>query len=546
MKIGVLISHHSHVEWARKRWPDCILIAREYITIQSHPKETFSYFHPAGDDGINWEGIVNHLSDFWYRDEEGLDIVFHEGFSLAQVLTGSMRISLATQFRDYEALKYWCFNLSKIYISKIESDSIKRAVDNWIDKVEFYEPPNNCLPISSSSNGRILSNYLSPTQNRAFQFTMRILCNVQRFVLRVTRKPSYLIFSDWTNSEQLINQNCLWTNHRNLRRSALIYTTKENLEKSKKIIDGQEITFVNEEWMTTVFQSCSEKIDKKLVKTVVSCVHDLVNASRHYLVIYHAQISQLFRDYNIETVQLPAELFEPYVVALQIAKARGIRTCLRIDGHDPTGLGVPKLRSQNNEEYLFDEFFACSDLLYSSAINKGFREDQIIRSESVFSETHYKIQEKKFDVIVMTWIPNNYNPRARNDSPSMTLESCLTILRRLIHGKIAVKIKNSFSESEYVNSVIAKLGMIDSVEILTGDFAEHLRSSKVIIGGISSAIAEAKINKIDYIIYEPIDNGYSETILSQSDVLDLSQIARNEYDLILKIAETGINIDQNA
>ena len=110
MKIGVLVSHHSHVEWARQRWPDCILIAIEYITIQLHSKESLSYFYPDGDEGINWESTVNQLSDYWYRDEEGLDLVSHEGFSVAQVLTGSMRIGLATQIRDYEAVKYWCSN----------------------------------------------------------------------------------------------------------------------------------------------------------------------------------------------------------------------------------------------------------------------------------------------------------------------------------------------------------------------------------------------------------------------------------------------------
>ena len=132
----------------------------------------------------------------------------------------------------------------------------------------------------------------------------------------------------------------------------------------------------------------------------------------------------------------------------------------------------------------------------------------------------------------MNWIPNNYNPGALVGSPSMTLETTLTIVGRMHTGKIAIKIKDFSTEFEYVKALIHKLGFAERVDILEGDFAEHVQSSRLIIGGLGSAIAESMINSVRYLVYEPVGNGYSSELISEINVLTGIRIARNEIELL--------------
>ena len=53
----------------------------------------------------------------------------------------------------------------------------------------------------------------------------------------------------------------------------------------------------------------------------------------------------------------------------------------------------------------------------------------------------------------------------------------------------------------------------------------------MIIGGLSSAIAEARYCDIPYYIYEPIHNGYPDSLLFNSSILSREIVARNINEL---------------
>jgi hypothetical protein len=256
----------------------------------------------------------------------------------------------------------------------------------------------------------------------------------------------------------------------------------------------------------------------------------------------------LFKNYNVKSIQIPAELFEPYVVAMQLAKVMGFQCTLSVDGHDPTGRSLPTLRMPDNKSYLLDRFVVQSEALYSSALQAGFTDNQIVRTNSKLLSLQQVQLEKntRFDAIVMTWIPNHQNPNARIDSPSTTLESSLKLLSELFVGKIAVKVKDFSRESDYVCYVINNLGLSERVEVITGRFHDHINSTSIIVGGISSAIAECKIHDVPYIIYEPIENGYGEMYFEGNYLLKRSRIARTvaELESLIALGEPSVDIDR--
>jgi hypothetical protein len=474
----------------------------------------------------------------------GSDLVDSMGISAAQILTGSIQIGLATQIREYLAVAHWCTRLEKIFVPIDELGFLRNTLVGLSEKIEHYEPPNAYQSFSRSSERRQLSDYLSLDRGWLIQTALRIVSLVQPILFRKTRLPCKIIFSDRTNLDQQFNGRCLWTNHKKLYKSALIYVTKKELNKSNDLLRDQDISFVNGDWIFQVIQRKYKYIPEPVSEIIAAYLVKHFNDNRENVALYVAQMNLLFKNYNVRSIQIPSESLEPYVAALQIAKIQGAKTSLRIDGHDATGLSVPTLRSSDGTEYLLDDFYVCSDLLYESAIEKGFLNYQMIRENSVFLDTAYKSQNPRFDVMVMTWIPNNNNPQALVDSPSMTLETTLRVVGAVITGKIAIKIKDESTELEYVEAVIHKLCFSERIEILMGNFSEHVQSSRLIIGGIGSAIAEAMINNVPYLAYEPVDNGYSRKLLTENNVLSNVRIALNERDLLdLLIASVDVRVE---
>lgn len=550
MSIGVLVSHPSHVEWAKSNWPDCVLIAREQITIQLYPQESIEYLYPELVSSNTLEDVVIFLADNWYRDIDGKDLVQNNGFSVSQVLTGSIRIGLASQIREFDAVQRWCSQLTKLYVSNLENEFIKRALDQQLTAVEYYEPPNNAQPYSRWLENRRLRDYLSLNRKWARSSVVRSVYFVQRCLFRSTRRTCKITFSDWTDSFQSSKQKCLWTNHKNLRKSALIFSTRRSLKESAWRVNAQKVSFADSDWISIVLKRGNFAVNHKLAELLSQYLQDCVVRNSSVIALYHAQMSVLFKNYNIESIQVPAELFEPYVMAIQLARAKGIKATLSIDGHDPIGFSVPTLRTPDNQAYLLEKFVTPSDVLYNSALRMGFLDYQIIRTNSKFHLFHQVSKEKKsrFDAMVMTWIPNHQNPNARIDSPSSTLESSLNVLSNHFEGKIAIKVKDPLIELEYVNEIVHQLGLSQRTEILSGKFFEHVNSTRLIVGGISSAIAEAMIHEIPYIIFEPQENGYSDSCLEQSSVLDVKRIARTPEDLLcfVKDGRSSIDVDSRS
>jgi hypothetical protein len=546
MTIGVLVSHHSHVSWARRCWPEAVIIAREQIIIQLYPLESIRYFYPASRAASESEELVVYLASNWYRNHDGMDRVQVNGFSVPQVLTGSIRIGLASQIRDFQAVEHWQSQLTKLYVSNFESTFTKNALDLWPSMVEYYEPPNKDLPHSRWLEQRQLREYLSIQRKWATPMVLKAAYVFQRYVFRSTRVKSKVTFSDWTNLFQSVEQPTLWTNHRDLRKSALVFASKRSIYKSEKLVDEQDISFLDPDWISMVLRRGAFDVSQNLAELLALYIQNTVEKSKKIIAIFHAQVSSLFGNYDIDLIQVPAELFEPYVVALQLAQSCGIQSRLQIDGHDPTGEGIPTLRTSEDSEYLLDQFVVASELLYVSAKLKGFQDSQIIKGNSPFHSIHQiddRIQQLKYDAIVMTWICNHQNPEARIDYSSKTLETSLKLLATQFNGKIAVKLKDYLLEHDYVELVIQSLGLAHRVELLSGQFSNHVKSTGLIIGGISSAIAEAMIQGVPYIIFEPAENGYSNKIFEHFPALDVNRIARNSSDLRKLILEGRSSVE---
>jgi hypothetical protein len=548
MTIGILITHPSHVFWAKEKYPDALLIARDLLTILVHPNEKIEYLHPKPNFSSVQEKTVIDLANNWYRDSEGTDVSCSDGMSSPQVLTGSIRYGIASCIREYEALKFWKGMLSKMMVSTSENRLFLNACLEFETFIDYYEPPSLLPSVSEWLQERKLKDSWDLGRKWLNPFTLKTIVFLQRMFFPGTKKNSLLIFSDWTNYSLNISTNTLWTNRINPRKCAYIVANRNESRKSR----GRNTTSIesklNEVLITRLSECDQYQIDDPLKRVIRNYIMELVDSSREIIDIFDVKMRNLLKNYSVESILIPAELYEPYIVALQHARSNGLTSTLLVDGHDPTGMAVPTLHTANGKQFLLSQFGVCSNALYQNALHMGFSKDQIQLFDSPFLKLHSSTTQKnyEYDVIIMTWIPNQQNPSARIDSPSATLRDALLVTSRLFDGTIAVKVKDHSLESEYVEQIINVMGLSERVKVITGRFCDHIKKAKIIIGGISSAIAECKIHDIPYIIYEPIENGYGEMYFEGNYLLKRSRIARTvaELESLIALGEPSVDIDR--
>jgi hypothetical protein len=145
----------------------------------------------------------------------------------------------------------------------------------------------------------------------------------------------------------------------------------------------------------------------------------------------------------------------------------------------------------------------------------------------------------------MTWIPKNHLV-SNTASPKETLLVALEVALQHTGKRIGIKVKDERLEGSYVRKVISDLAADDRVDILVGAFAEHVQKTEFVIGGISTAVAESMMAGVPYLIFEPMDNGYSDEFLSTSQTLSLANIARDKASLVQMVSERTNSINSPA
>jgi hypothetical protein len=94
--------------------------------------------------------------------------------------------------------------------------------------------------------------------------------------------------------------------------------------------------------------------------------------------------------------------------------------------------------------------------------------------------------------------------------------------------KLAIKIRWP-GELPYVKQVLRDVGI--NAVILEGYFWQHVAKSPLFIGGISTALAEVTAYGAQYVVYEPLGNGYSDLDIAKSTVISRETVARDSSEL---------------
>ena len=462
---------------------------------------------------------ISEMALNWYRDENGIDMYQNEGVSVGQLISCAAVVFFASIYREYYYFKD-NYSADKPIIYNEQEHPIRILIARKLSN-------NFRIDSSVAASGEILDRQHGAVP--AFRKVSNYISYIQYPIIPFLKnRKLYLL--DWTYSmlEKKNEKKDIFINSTNIFKGAYLRYSENYIKSAEKYLPNS----LDENKVKNSLISRSKMLSIFLPDDLISLFCDYImlyyKQNRAYFISVIALYEELIVRYKPHSVVFPGELYEPYVLIRSICKLRKVKTIFMIDGF-PFFVYYPHLKDKHNSNYCFDQFISFGMGMDNDFLIKKIEQSQIIKQKWPVFERYDYIEPKHgvYDCIIMTWIPLNTNPHASLDRQNEILQNVLTLVKSKGYSKIAVKIKGTV-EKKYVLPLLENEPNID---ILEGPLYKHLKKAKMIIGGLSSAIAEARYCDIPYYIYEPIHNGYPDSLLFNSSILSREIVARNINEL---------------
>jgi hypothetical protein len=524
---AVLLHHPYDVAWARSTHGAKVeLIAHEDAIRWAAGDRGIPAFFPASDGASRAEDEVKFLTLNWHRDDQGRDLAFRDGLSLAQVISGSAWIAIASLYREYHALAAWLRQLDVLHVSCNEPERFLTVCAKFGDHVRVFDPGHRMAAPASSC----LERQFGPVATESRRG--RVARAVQRPIRGMLRGKS-LFLRDWTSlslarrtsTGVLVNDPRLW-------RGA--YFSRGHLRAAEALCPAELHAPTDPGWLRSVLARGGAEWPAPLVELVSDELVSRYAKLRPYLARTIAAFRDLLATYAPKRVILPGESYEPYTIAAQLARAVGAKPVLCLDGYPVLmGSGVaPVYRDPSGADWLFEQVAAYGQANWDHLKTRGLRDDQLILLRPPILDHHVGLRapDARFDAMVMTWTSYDNNPSGLAGCASRFVVETLDLLAARGFTRLAVKIKSP-SELTALVPVLQACGWSGRVEILSGRFHEHVLRAERVVGGFSSGTLETALHGIPYYVHEPFENGYADSEIATSTVVSPARVSRDAAHL---------------
>ena len=501
-------------------------------------KEEANCFFPDVTESLH-PRLAETMSKLWYRNNTGIDQTVYGGISIGSSLEGSIEIAFATCLRYYDAMCFWKDRVSELVVSESEGELFKIVAAEFGSFISYRPAETNEKSLLAHFEQRDVSKIRLPSSEPLYRLAHRLMR-----ILSLTIRPrkesgqeTVLVIGDWTNKKRIDSsqKHYKYTNRWSLKGGAFMVRSPARRRFYLNNFPSQ----INDELIRINIETRLDAMNISNAGQIASILTKVTNhlylSSRYALADMCAVTTEMIDFYQPSELELTSDKYEPFAVAAQIASTKTIHVRIVGDGHDSAGLSSPRLRNSDNTSFLVDEFCVAGSGCAQRILRQSSLRDMITVIDSpmlsIYEELVGKPHDVKFSVIIMTWIPRNDRVAGLPDSPFETLFRTLEIALEKFSGCIGIKIKNEL-ERPYVELCVQQLNAIGRVKILTGYFYEHIFDTRLVIGGISTAVAECMIARVPYIVFEPYNNGYDdEDIFGVLSPFGGDLVARNEQQL---------------
>jgi len=470
---------------------------------------------------------IRYLAYNWFRDSDGTDQTVVDGVSLGETMAITLWCGFASIAHYYQQFGTSGQTDGSINLPSDSSRVMKRVA------AIFFKVTSTAPVIGTYPCDELLMHKMHvPLVPLASTF--RLLQRPFRFWIR--RKKTLVIPHAFTKQAFRKNRESL-----EFFRKSIFWGAAPRLNK-KFIRDGETIfgqglvnSFSHRRFVKTLERHNADW-DRALIDLCVEYAEQAYLEMRPHMIACFALYSDLLENYKPEFCVLPSDSFPSFVILCQVCRKREIKSLSYVDGY-PIIILWPIARDQLGEDWIVDHV-AAYDLEHKHAILKlGFPESRILLAESPFSKLQIR-DTVRYDFIILSWFANCFSMDSDHTSPVVTMKAVLDVVISGGAKSIAIKIK-SVDEKRYVIPLIKDLPV--SVDILEGNFYEHVNKAKAVIGGISTAWKECACAEIPYFVFEPHANGYSDELINRSLVVNIQNVARTPDELKRLITEGDLH-----
>ena len=536
---AILVSHFRDFNWINKNIEtECQILGHaDHLCEQKEFSVVSFYDHGLESDQINFS--IEYLAFNWHRDKSGKDLCVNNSLSVAEAFSTGVFINISSVCREYFCLQYWLGKFDVIYISRNESKPFTDIARLFGDRIKEYGPEHNLSPVISSINNRDL------IRDRHL-WLFSILKVIQRPIQFLLRRKTIAV-KDWTIQKyEARNANWLSMNVSRLWKSAYFaYPSRDQINIARSMVPDHYNDYFSPDAIADVLKRINTVWDVNLVIAISKVMSNRYAFYREYFIFTIACYENLFKSYLPVEFVVTSELYEPYTLAIQLAKKRGIKTSWMVDGFP----AMPYYRQIGKDKIgpkFFDRLYAIGSHHQLMLEGKKESNQEIIKIfPPILMGNEFRYKEKKYDAIIMILSPYDLSINGRSGSRVKSLIDMIESARSHNLKRLAVKIKHDMELvlwSELIESGIN----IENISLLRGRFSDHICFAHCVIGGVSSAIGEAAFCDIPYFIYEPYSNGYSDNQLNSSPLFKIKDVARSKAELhkMLKIKRKSTSISR--
>ena len=476
----------------------------------------------------NWkstdrESEIRHFAYNWYRSFDGKDQSKFGDYYIGEVIASQVLHGLYSLNRYYETFSECLLN--------------GRTVPYFNDASRLENLVAGAMGVKASAIKRL---YVQEDETAYVAGQMpiapmsRIFRKLQRPIRRyLTGKD--LFITDWTTQYFARNQrNTLVLFRKSLNRGAVTLFNASEVRKMESFFP-EALEFVGlRKHVDNYLNSSNYSWQPQLIEIFLNYMEIKYQEIRSQLMLYASLWEELLDFYEPRKVSLPIDAIPMWILLLRACEIRNIETTCFLDGY-PTIPNWPVSRNHDNSNWSANNFAAFDDSHRLQLIERGVKAEHIVMTgypAQCYFEKNNRDKTKKYDVIIMTYWPNVFSSLSDYSSPPQTLRTILESLSQLKNIEIGIKVR-TLDEVDYVKTIANELDI--RVSVLTGKFYSHIGSTKLVVTGISSAVYECQITGTDVLVFEPIDNGYSDELVATSKIVRQELFCRTKSDLTQKL-----------
>ncbi len=492
---------------------------------------------------------ISYMGLKWHRDDQGIDLLSKNGISPAPIFFRRTTLAFTIYFRLYKTIKYWLTKVETLYFSRNETTALKRVLNYFPGRIEWYDSTNHNAKTSPyyPTNHFHVENY--PWLVLDGLYRIHSLSKLARliqmpFMSYIRRKRKFLFVSDWTNKKTANKRTDTLISNSLLPWKGYYLRLDPKWQKEGESVFPKKLdeTYLNVERLRNVLGRIDAHWDDELIQMFIDTCIESYDNNRSIIIRAYAMFQELFSYYKPSLVAIPSETAFFFIAAGQIARQRGIKSLLIIDGYASVEDKSIFCYDETGNDFIFTNYAAFGEAhLDLLSAWWGIDRNKCILIEPPIINLHKELptEAKKYDALVVAFNPNITNPQANWDPGKMILDT-VRVLLDVGMTNLAIRLKpgDKFIQENELKTFFLRENIIDhkdrnyNIDYLTGNFFyEHVLKAKCVVGQITTAILETIYHDIPYYIYEPYENGKTDEMIKSSMIFNLDTVARNTGQL---------------